>query len=686
MDRNTETFTHMGAEGVPWTAISRFTDEDHRFVNLGDGTYFHSGHLAIRQSVAAGANVTYIILYNDAVAMTGSQPHDGVLTPQQITQQMYHERVARIVLMSDRPDIYRPTDLAPGTLIRHRDEIDATMCELREVPGTTVIEFEQTCAAEKRCRRKRGTLDDIDLRLRINPAVCEGRGDCSAQSNCIAVEPEETTMGRKRRINQSMRNKDYSCLIGFCPSFVTIRGGSLRKSTGRGGADVTTLPEPAIPALDRTWNLVVAGVGGSGVLTIGALLSMAAYIEGKTPMVLHMAGLAQKGGAVLSHVRLSDPSDPPTAPRITAGSADLLFGADAVVAASKDSMTLCDAGRTDAVLNTAVTPVSDFIRNRDFDFRATAVERSITAQVRNDAHFLDFSALSEALLGDEIGANLMMLGYAWQQGLIPLQRASILQAIELNAISVKANTAAFDWSRKLADDRAPVLALALPEKPRTPDELTTEEVIAHRKTHLTAYQNADLADRYATRLTHLAGTLGPTGASLLRQAAISYACVLAYKDAYEVARLYVDPAFRTTLTQTFDGPIRIALNLALPFLSGKTSDGRPKKREFGPWILPVMRLLTKLKFLRGTWADPFGYSRDRKLGRSLIDLFEQYLDLVEQHFTPDKVAPLHELLSLSWDVRGYGPVKAAAGDRMLKRRAEIRAGLANSDPTRVAAE
>ncbi|MGF1563716.1 MAG: indolepyruvate ferredoxin oxidoreductase family protein [Geminicoccaceae bacterium] len=684
MDRRTETFTHMGAEGVPWTAIGRFTDEQHRFVNLGDGTYFHSGHLAVRQSVAAGANITYKILYNDAVAMTGGQPVDGTLTPQQITHQMYHEGVARIVLMSDRPDVYRQADLAPGTEIRHRDAIDAVMLELRAVPGTTVIVFEQTCAAEKRRRRKRGKMADPDMRLWINPAVCEGCGDCSVQSNCIAIEPEETEMGRKRRINQSMCNKDYSCLKGFCPSFVTVRGGTLAKPQAKGGPDVQALPEPPLPQIERAWNLALAGVGGTGVLTIGAILGMAAHIEGKVPMILDMAGLAQKGGAVLSHVRISRAERPATAPRIAAGGADLLLAADSVVAASKDSIVLCDPQRTEAVLNAKITPVSDFVRLRDFDFREAELERLVARNVRTRAHFRNFAELAQALTGDEIGVNMMMLGYAWQCGFVPIGRAGIAQAIAMNGVAVEANIAAFDWGRLLAHDAKAVQHAAGPARTaaRSQDDMSTDELIAQRTAHLRQYQNNRLAKRYADRLARLATHVSP---ALLRQAAIAYARVLAYKDEYEVARLYADPSFRQNLAAVFAGDYRIAFNLAPPVLPGKDANGRPRKRAFGPWILPVFGLLARLKWLRGTFADPFGYSHDRRLERSLITLYEADLDLVEQVAAHAASSELAELLALPQDIRGYGPVKQAAFERQRARRDALRASLGNQQAVPAAA-
>lgn len=672
MDRQTETFTHMGAEGVPWSAIGRFTDEKHRFVNLGDGTYFHSGHLAVRQSVAAKANITYKILYNDAVAMTGGQPVDGTLTPQQITHQMYHEGVERIVLMSDKPEVYKASDLAPGTQIRHRDEIDAVMLDLREVPGTTIIVFEQTCAAEKRRRRKRGKMEEPNMRLWINPAVCEGCGDCSEKSNCIAVEPEETEMGRKRRINQSMCNTDFSCLKGFCPSFVTVRGGALKKQKAKGGVDVRALPDPILPEIDRAWNLSIAGVGGTGVLTIGAILGMAAHVEGKVPMILDMAGLAQKGGAVLSHVRIGRADRPVAAPRIAAGGADLLLGADSVVAASQDSLMLCDPERTDAVLNAKITPVSDFVRLRDFDFRESAVERLVEKAVRHHDHFRNFSDLASQLTGDKIGANMMMLGYAWQKGLVPIGRAAIATAIELNGVAVAANHAAFDWGRMLAHDPEAVLAAAGPAKQpaRTLAEMSTDEIIAHRAAHLEQYQDARLARRYRDRLDRLAKAVD---ADALRQAALSYAKVLAYKDEYEVARLYADPAFRQGMDAAFDGDYRISFNLAPPMLPGQDTTGRPKKREFGPWVLPLFGVLARMKRLRGTWADPFGYSRDRKIERELIGLFEADMDLAESR--AEASPQITDLLALPQQIRGYGPVKEEAFEKTMAKREALRALL-----------
>ncbi|MCI4660629.1 MAG: indolepyruvate ferredoxin oxidoreductase family protein [Neomegalonema sp.] len=691
MDRNTETFTQMGGEGVPWTAIAPFTDEKHRFVNLGDGTYFHSGYLAVRQSVAAKANITYKILYNDAVAMTGGQAVDGELSPEQITHQMYREGAARIVLMSDAPQSYLAGDLAPGTKVRHRDEIDVVMRELREVPGVTVLLYVQTCAAEKRRRRKRGLMEDPDLRVWINPSVCEGCGDCSVQSNCIAVEPLETEMGRKRRINQSMCNKDFSCLKGFCPSFVSLRGATLKQRAARTPPDISALPEPSLPVIERAWNIAVTGVGGTGVLTIGAILGMAAHIDGKIPMILDMAGLAQKGGAVLSHVRISAPGRPIAAPKIAAGGADLLLAADSVVAASRDSVVLCDKDRTHSVFNAHVTPVSDFIRQRDFDFREAGIEARVRETVREGGHFHNFTAAASSICGDEIAANMMMLGYAWQKGFVPLGHAAIVQAIELNGVAVSFNLAAFDWGRLFAHDPAKVLGLIEREEgPRSLESMTAQDVIAHRRAHLVAYQDEALAERYEARLTRLSARLDLTRAAdeaLLRLAAINLARVLAYKDEYEVARLYTDPDFQERLRAQFDGDLRLVFHFAPPFLPGRDAQGRPKKRAFGAWILPVLRQIAQMKHLRGSSWDPFGFSADRKLERRLIDLYEDDLSLAEQvladaQIGQEKRRSVGELLDLPAQIRGYGPVKQASFDAAMARRERLRAALLSDEPVR----
>ena len=668
MDRNTATFTNMGLEGAPWTAIARFTDEKHIFVNLGDGTYFHSGLLAIRQAVASKVNVTYKILYNDAVAMTGGQHVDGDLSPQRVTHQIHHEGVGEIYLLSDTPDAYPADELAPGTVVRHRDDIDEVMKILREKEGCTAIVYVQTCAAEKRRRRKRGLMDDPDLRVVINPAVCEGCGDCSVQSNCVSIEPLETEFGRKRRINQSSCNKDYSCLKGFCPSFVSVKGGALKKREGVAAQSFDALPEPTIAIdLKQPWNIAITGVGGTGVLTIGALLGMAAHEEGKASMVLDMAGLAQKGGAVFSHVRIGLQPEDVASPRIITGGADVLLAADDVVAASKEGIALCDAARTHPVVNTHNNPVAGFVRQRDIDFRSARVLAAIRDAVKPGEHYRDFSKIAEAVLGDAIAANVMMLGYAWQCGFIPLERASLEAAIKLNGVSVKANLAAFNWGRALAADPDRVEALVVDKAPHIVEsDMSLDDLIQHRAAHLANYQSRLLSRRYQKKVAQLQARAEKTGwgHDVVRAFARTYAKLLAYKDEYEVARLHAAPSFATQLAGQFDGDYALSYHLAPPFMSGFDAQGRPRKREFGGWMLGAFRVLAMFKFLRGTPFDPFGYSHERQAERALIASFESTFEQILLHQNGSNVAAALALCKLYDEIRGFGPVKADAIQRM----------------------
>ena len=634
MDRNTETFTHMGGEGVPWVGVAPFTDEKHVFANLGDGTYFHSGSLAIRQAVASGANITYKILYNDATAMTGGQHVDGDLTPQQVTFQLHSEGIRDIYLVSETPEAYPAAEIAPGTKTAHRDELDAVMKICREIKGASAIVFVQTCAAEKRRRRKRGTLEDPQRRVLINPAVCEGCGDCSVQSNCISVEPLETEMGRKRTINQSSCNKDYSCLKGFCPSFVTVDGGKLRRRAPADLGNIGDLPEPASrPSLDKPYNVAVGGVGGTGVLTIGALLGMAAHIEGKASMILDMSGLAQKGGAVLSHVRLSQNPADVTSSRIVTGTADLVIAADEVVAIAKETITLCESSRTHGVINTHLIPIADFILNRDFNFQSGKVNHVLETALRKDSSFFDFTKPAETLLGDSIATNMMMMGYAYQKGLLPLTAASIEQAIEINGVAIKMNTQAFQLGRLAAADPARLAAMMKGQDetvaPKTLDEMTLDEVIAHRSAFLTGYQSARLAKRYRTLVDRVRRqSAAEFGDDLARAVAINYAKLLAYKDEYEVARLFTDGRFEKQLKDQFDGDYTFSFHLAPPMMSSENDHlGRPKKKTSGPWMMKAFRVLAALRFVRGTPLDLFGRSAERRMERDLIAGYEKDVDL-----------------------------------------------------------
>jgi indolepyruvate ferredoxin oxidoreductase len=688
MDRNTETYTHMGGEGVPWVGVAPFTKEEHVFANLGDGTYFHSGSLAIRQSIASGANITYKILYNDATAMTGGQHVDGELSPQQITFQLHAEGIRNIYLVSENPHLYPASDIAPGVITRHRDELDAVMKECRAIKGTSAIVFVQTCAAEKRRRRKRGLMEDPARRVMINPAVCEGCGDCSVQSNCISVEPLETELGRKRSINQSTCNKDYSCLKGFCPSFVTIDGGKPRRRAPASLGDIGDLPEPtSLPSLDRPYNIAVGGVGGTGVLTIGALLGMAAHIEGKASMILDMSGLAQKGGAVLSHVRLSEHTADVTCSRIVTGTADLVMAADEVVAVSKDMVTLCESTRTVGIINSHVIPTADFILNRDFNFQTRKLNSVLETELRKDSSFFDFTTPAEALLGDSIATNIMMLGYAYQRGLLPLSAKAIEQAIEVNGVSIKMNTQAFQLGRLAAADPARFKEMmrdhdaVVPAK--TLEAMTLDEIIAHRMDLLTAYQSARLAKRYRKLVDRVrnAATDGGYGEALPRAVAINYAKLLAYKDEYEVARLFTDGKFEQQLRDQFEGEFKFNFNLAPPILGGaKDALGRPKKRAFGAWMMPVFRTLAKLRVLRGTPLDVFGYSADRKLERELIVSYENDVDTALRLLSPVTHDTAVELLNLPDRIRGYGPVKEKAVADAKVRHSQLTADLANPPP------
>ena len=695
MDRDTETFTQMGGEGVPWTAIARFTDEAHRFINLGDGTYVHSGSLAVRQAVASGATMTFKILYNDAVAMTGGQSIDGNLTPAAITHQMAHEGVAAIRLVTDTPEAYAPAELAAGTTIHHRDEIDAVMAELAETKGVSILLYVQTCATEARRRRKRGLEKAPQTRVFIDPAICEGCGDCSRQSNCIAIEPLETEMGRKRRINQSLCNKDLSCLKGFCPAFVTLEGAEAKRPAARSAADPSGLPRPVLPAIARSFDIAVTGVGGTGVLTIGEILGLAAHLDGKGALILDMAGLAQKGGAVLSHVRLCGKDDELSSPRIAPGRADLLIAADAVVAVGREGAILCDPSRTEGIVNRHVAPVADFVGDPDFDFRTASVLKRLSNQLRGGGRAHDFSGLARRLFGDEIAANMMMLGFAWQAGLLPLSQEAIEGAIAANGVAVETNQAAVAFGRHLAHRPDEALATIGVETPvQSLAAMSVDEIRPHREDHLSTYQGPALAKRYRDRIERLdaailrAGIEGPMGEEITRAVAINYAKLLAYKDEYEVARLMTRPEAKAMRDADFTGTRNAAFHLAPPFLGSLDASGRAKKRAFGAWILPFLKLLARMKPLRGTPFDPFGYTTERRAERVLIAAYEADLDLVEaalsRPLSDAAIAVITDLLRLPETIRGFGPIKREAMAKAARERerlhARLEAGLTRGMP------
>ncbi len=670
MDR-AETFTQMGGEGVTWVGEAPFTSEKHVFANLGDGTYFHSGILAIRQSVAAKVNITYKILYNDAVAMTGGQKHDGELSVDQIAQQMVAERVKKAVVLTEDLTRYTGVTLPDGVRLLDRSALPAIQDEFAATAGTTVIIFDQTCAAEKRRRRKRQTLVDPAQRVFINSAVCEGCGDCSVQSNCVSIEPLETEFGRKRRINQSSCNKDYSCLKGFCPSFVTVEGAELRKAKAA-DVDLSGVPEPRIPSPGHGYNIMVTGIGGTGVLTVSALLGTAGHIEGLASTTADMAGLAQKGGAVYSHVRLAAIDADLTSPRIIAGGADLVLACDAVVAADKACQTLMVPTRTAVVANGDIAPTADFVRNRDLDFRSSAVERAIRkASNPNACDFVAADTVATALLGDAIGANILLMGYAWQSGLIPLQLASIETAIELNGVQVPFNKRAFALGRLLAN--APEKVVAMVEAARgtavEPPATTLDEMLRRRVTDLTAYQDA----AYAARFSALVARVRASGHDQLTEAvARSYYKLLAYKDEYEIGRLYSDGRFKAAFAAQFAGDVKPRVQLSPPLLARTDpATGRPRKYSFGPWVFSAFGVLARLKGLRGGVFDPFGYSAERRGERAAITAFEATVERLLTGLTPDNGALAVEIAALPLSVRGFGPVKHAAAEVAARREAEL---------------
>ncbi|MFM0348188.1 indolepyruvate ferredoxin oxidoreductase family protein [Paraburkholderia sp. RL17-347-BIC-D] len=675
MDRNTETFSQMGGEGVAWTGQMHFTNERHVFVNLGDGTYFHSGLLAIRASIAASANVTYKVLYNDAVAMTGGQPVDGVLTVPQIAFQVVAEGAKRVLIVTDEPGKYDASVRLPeGVNVYHRDELDRLQRELREVEGTSILIYDQTCATEKRRRRKRGTYPDPARRAFINDAVCEGCGDCSVQSNCLSVEPLHTPLGTKRKINQSSCNKDFSCVNGFCPSFVTAEGAQVKKAAKdtSGGAlpDFSALPRPAIASLSKPYGVLVTGVGGTGVVTIGGLLGMAAHLESKGVTVLDMAGLAQKGGAVLSHVQIAATPDQLHATRVATGEARLILGCDAIVSASAEVLARTQRGITKAVINSGATPTAQFVRDPHWTFPADQTQNDLRESMGEDCAFLDANRLALALLGDTLYANPLLLGFAWQRGWLPVSYESLDRAIELNGVAVEKNRLAFEWGRYVAhhgeaatDTFAPRTGQQQAIVVQMPESL--DRLIERQVERLTLYQN----ERYAARYVQVAERVRATenafaaGAKLRLTPVVArnLAKLMAYKDEYEVARLYADPAYMDKLRAQFEGEpgrdYKLVFHLAPPLLAKRAEDGHLKKQRFGQWTLTMFRTLAKLKFLRGTALDVFGKTAERRNERELI---EQYIALMEElclSLDSTNFDLALKLANLPDEIRGFGHVK-----------------------------
>ncbi len=664
MDRNTLGFTHMGGEGANWIGEAPFSRRRHVFQNLGDGTYNHSGVQAIRAALAAGTNITYKILYNDAVAMTGGQPNEGGLSPQRIAAELRAMGVRHVAVVYDEKEPQDPK-LYPADVEFHtRDNLLNVERAYQDHEGVSAIIYVQTCAAEKRRRRKRGTFPDPDKRVFINPDVCEGCGDCGVQSNCVSIVPVETELGRKRAIDQSSCNKDYSCLKGFCPSFVTLQGAKLRKEATV-DLDLPHLPQPDLPAIDGTWNVVITGVGGTGVVTIGAVMAQAAQIDGKGAGMMEMAGLAQKGGAVHIHCRLANRPEDINAIRVATGEADAVIGGDLVVSAGASTIGLMREGRTGAVVNSHEIITGDFTRDTEFHLPVDRLELALQARLKDRLDLFDASELARATLGDSIFSNMMVFGAAWQRGLVPLSHDAILQAIELNGAAVEANKRAFEIGRWAVLHPEEAAAMLKPKVVELPKSL--EERIAFRAEHLTAYQGKRLARRYRKLVDAVED-------ERLRDAvARGYHKVLAYKDEYEVARLLLDS--RDKARAEFDGDFRMTFHLAPPILSGKDAEGRPKKREFGEWSLRLFRLLARMKGLRGTPLDIFGYSAERRMERALIRQYEKDIKRMLDLVKPETMDAAVALAELPLSIRGFGPVKMANAETAAKRREELLAVL-----------
>jgi indolepyruvate ferredoxin oxidoreductase len=683
--RRTATITQMGGEGANWIGQAPFTNEQHVFQNLGDGTYTHSGLLALRAAAASGVNITYKILYNDAVAMTGGQPAEGGFTVAQIAHQVWAEGPRRLVIVSDDPAKYPGNYFPPGATVHHRREMDQLQRELRETRGLTVLIYDQTCAAEKRRRRKRGLYPDPPKRVFINELVCEGCGDCSQASNCVSVQPLDTEFGRKRQIDQSNCNKDYSCVEGFCPSFVTVHGGTLKRLKNKAvdsGQLFADLPPPVPPKLDVPYNILVTGIGGTGVITVGALLGMAAHVDGRGCSALDFTGLSQKNGAVMSHVRIAATPEDISTVRITNGGADLILGCDIVVSASETALVRTERGVTKAFVNADLLPTASFVQNPDIDFEMNAMQAALKDAVgERNLDIIDATGLASTLMGDSIATNPFMLGYAFQKGTIPLSLDALLRAIEMNGAAVEMNKQAFTWGRLAAHDMARLRSVTQFRARASAPVRTLDEQIALRAEFLESYQDKAYADGYlgaVARVRKTEAAASPASTELTEAVAKNLFKLMAYKDEYEVARLYTDGSFAKKLGDKFDGDFRLKFYLAPPIFAKRDASGRLQKKEYGGWMMSAFRLLARLKFLRGTAFDPFGRTAERKTERKLI---EDYLAMIDQRtaqLAPAQILLVARLARIPETIRGYGHIKDENIRKAKAEQVRLEAELENS--------
>lgn len=676
MDRDGISFTQMGGEGATWAGAAPFVDQKHAFVNLGDGTYYHSGSNAIRQAIASGVNITYKILYNDAVAMTGGQPHDGPLSVHAITHELKAEGAARVVVVSDDPSKFNKSEFAAGTDLYHRDQLISVQEELQQIPGVTILIYEQTCATELRRRRKRGIANDPAKRAYINYRLCEGCGDCGEASNCLSVQPLETELGRKRIIDQSACNKDFSCVNGFCPSFVTIEGGDLQKGKGveMGEEVFANLPEPQVVEGDGVFGALVCGIGGTGVVTISSLMGDAAQSEGKASQVLDLTGMAQKFGAVYCHLKIGRSVDELKATRLSTGKANLLIGADIVTSASNEGLSRLRQGVTNGIVNDHETVTGAFTRDGEFHIPVAEMRNTINRFTGNQTHFFDSTDVALRLTGDTIGANIMLLGYACQMGWLPVKLSSLEAAIEKNGVAVSYNLRAFKLGLLMAHNPQQIEKLVEQGFPTPQWRVLSEnvdQVIQRRVSDLTAYQDAKYAAQYEAlvkRVREAEASLGSGNNALTEAVARNLYKVMAYKDEYEVARLYTDGAWLANIKRQFTGDFKLKFHMAPPLISKRDPrTGHPQKREFGPWMYKAMEMLARFKGLRGSKLDPFGYTEERRQERALIDQYRSHIEHILKGLNGDNLATAVEIAEVPKHIKGFGHIKERNLDQAQER-------------------
>ena len=676
--------TQMGGEGTQWIGQAPFTDVGHLFQNIGDGTFFHSGQLAVQACVAAGVNITYKLLYNEVVAMTGAQNAEGALTVARLTHKLTAEGVKQIIICADEPHRHDRRALAKGTLLWHRDRLDEAQRRLRDVKGVTVLIYDQHCAADARRQRKRGTLPTRTTRVLINEAVCEGCGDCGVKSNCLSVQPVDTEFGRKTRIDQSSCNTDYSCLDGDCPSFVTVQVDPARKSPAPSAPHPPRLPDIAVGPITNTHNVFLAGIGGTGIVTVNQVLATAALRAGYDVESLDQIGLSQKAGPVVSHLRFAaDRLDP--ANRLTPASADCIVAFDLLAAADTKNLEYGDAERTISVASTSKTPTGDMVYDKSVAYPDTPYLLHRLGHVSQRVHSFDALAAAQRLFGNTAAANFLLVGAAYQTGALGLPAQTIEEAIEINGVAVKANIAAFRWGRLAVADPARFdgqaglndagSQLRQPSPPAHLLDGTTftgqvGDLIAGRAARLVGFQSERVARHYVTLLQSIwtAERAVSDRTEFSEAVARGLYKFTAYKDEYEVARLLTDPQFLSQVQAELPGGEKLTYKLHPPMLRAM---GRKRKIGLGPRSHVALRLLAKGKRLRGTRFDPFGYAHVRRVERELLAEYTDIVTRLAADLSPANYDLAVEVAGLPDMVRGYEDIKLANVDTYHTRLREL---------------